>query len=42
LQKCGFTVLGEATVPLSPDAPGGEEVEEFILRLGANETDETK
>ena len=37
LEKCGFTVCGEDQASSSA---GGDEVEEFILRLGANETPE--
>ncbi len=36
LEKCGFTISGEARVP--SDVPG-EEVEELILRLTATEND---
>lgn len=39
LEKCGFTVSGEDTV--SSNA-AGEEVEEFILRLEANESDDAQ
>ena len=34
LEKCGFTICGEGKVP---PRPGGEEVEEFLMSLGANE-----
>lgn len=37
LEKCGFTICGEDQVP--SDA-GGQEIEEFILKLNANEGDE--
>ena len=37
LEKCGFTICGEDRTSSSA---GGDEVEEFILRLGGNETPE--
>lgn len=38
LQKCGFTICGEDTFP----AADGEEGEEFVLILGANDRDITE
>ena len=38
LEKCGFTVTREDKYVNA----GGEEMEEFILKLGANESDEAK
>jgi len=37
LEKCGFTVSGEDR---APSDVGGEEVEELIMKLGANDKDE--
>ncbi len=39
LEKCGFTICGEDK---GFSNAGGEEVEEFILKLGANENDEAQ
>ena len=33
LEKCGFTVIGEDTLP--PDVTGGETIEEYLLSLDA-------
>jgi len=39
LEKCGFTIIGEDTgLPSDP----GEQIEEFILKLDANDQDEVR
>lgn len=40
LEKCGFTICGEDTVPLRAgpeEVAEGEEIEEFIMKLGPSE-----